>query len=219
MLDLVLRQGGGRRCLAGSLRLSLCRLLLNELLQQEHRSVPQAQAARVVAVEALERAGVDPLDVRDASDRLGDLLQFQQDDLVADVGTLIVDPLLQKRLRLWRLILVDFLQQVGKAGAKLAGRLRQQCLQVLNLGVDAHEARVRTRQLLNEAQADAGHWRIEIRLWPQISVIKERVGNEELILVCILAGRRLPLAVDLSRGLAAGKHTLRWRRHNGVALQ
>ena len=113
MLNFVLRESGGRRRLARSLGLSLCCLLLHELLSQEHRSVPQAQAVRVVAVEALEGAGTDALDVRDASDRLGDLLQFQQDDLVADVGALVVDPVLQKSLRLWRLILVDFLQKLS----------------------------------------------------------------------------------------------------------
>lgn len=220
MLDLVLGQSGGGRGLAGPLRLSLCRLLLLQLLQQEHRPIRQAQGAWVAAVEALKRAGVDALDVRDASDRLGDLLHLEQYDLVADVGALVRGPPLEKNLGLWSLKLVDFLQEVAQARAELAGSLRKQCLQVLNLGVDAHEARVLGRELFDEAQADAVFWRwLDIGLRPQVCFINERVRYEELILVRILPGGRLPLAVELSRRRTAGKHTPRRRRRHGVALQ
>ena len=138
---------------------------------------------------------------------------------MADVGALVLDPLLQEPLGLGRLKLVDFLQKAAEAGAQLAGRLGKQRLKVLDLGVDVHEARVLHRELLDEAKADSGQRRLKVRFGPQINLVDERNGDEELILVRILTGLSLPLAVELLYGHAKTHRPLRMRLRYGAALR
>jgi hypothetical protein len=90
----------------------------------------------------IDDARVDTLGMRDSCHRLGDLLQFQQDDLVRNIQTLVVDSLGQQSLGLWRLVAINLLEKFVQVGVQFAGRLRQQCLEVFNLTVDIDEARV-----------------------------------------------------------------------------
>lgn len=58
------------------------------------------------------------------------------------IQALVVDSLGQQPLGLWRLIAINLLQKFAQVSLQFAGRLRQKCLEILNLTVDIDETRI-----------------------------------------------------------------------------